>query len=83
MSVPLTKTKYVIANSIQLINTDGTLTNILDIIEQIEGGLTPQQLQTLSQISTTINNGPTCFTTTQNQIAIKRNIHDSHSQKNR
>ena len=61
MSVPLTNSKDLIANSLSLIQPNGSVINILDLIEQIEGGLTPDQLQTLSEISTAINNDPTFF----------------------
>ena len=79
MSVPLTNSKDIIANSISLIQNNGSVINILDLIEQIEGGLTPEQIQTISEISTAINNVPPFFTTIQNHINNNRNILDSYS----
>lgn len=65
MSVTLTNSKDIIANSLSLIQANGTVINILDLIDAIEGGLTADQIQTLSDLSDAINNDPTFFTTIQ------------------
>ena len=78
MSVSLSTSKDIIANSLSLINSDGTVTDIKDTIGQIEGGLTSEQIQAISDISTALNNDPNFFTTIQNQINNKQNILDNY-----
>ena len=59
MSVSLSNSKDITANRINIIQPNGTALDLMsDIITSIEGGLTEDQLQTLSDISTTINNDP-------------------------
>ena len=59
MSVTLTNSKDIIANKLSFIQSNGTVADIMDLIGGIQGGLTPEQIQTLSGISTAINNDPT------------------------
>ena len=61
MSVSLTNSRDITATALYLIQSDGTIVDIQDIIDQLEGALTPDQLQTLSALSSAINNDPTFF----------------------
>ena len=59
MSVSLSSSKDITVNRINLIQSNGTVLDLMtDVISNIEGGLTEDQLQTISDISTAINNDP-------------------------
>lgn len=87
MSISLSNTKYIIATALYLNLSNYTTENITDIIGGIEGGLTPDQIQTTSAISTAIRMiafflqwSRLLFFVMQNQINNKINISDSYSQ---
>ena len=62
MSVSLSNSKDITVNRINLIQPNGTVLDLMtDVISNIEGGLTEDQLQTISSISTAINNDPNFF----------------------
>ena len=62
MSVSLSNSKDITVNRINLIPSNGTVLDLMtDVISNIEGGLTEDQLQTISDISTAINNDPNCL----------------------
>ncbi len=62
MSVSLSNSKDITVNRINLIQPNGTVKDLMsDVISNIEGGLTEDQLQTISDISTAINNDPNFF----------------------
>lgn len=53
MSFSLTKSKYITANKIYPVQQDGTMLDLMtEVRGHIEGGLPPDQLHTLSDIST-------------------------------
>ena len=59
LSVSLSNSEDITANRINLIQPNGTLLSLMsDVISNIEGGLTEDQLQTTSDRSTAINNDP-------------------------
>ena len=52
MSVSLSNSKDITVNRINLIQPNGTVVDLMsDVISNIEGGLTEDQLQTMSDIS--------------------------------
>lgn len=63
MSVSLTNSKDITVDKINIIQSNGTVLDLMDIIVSIEGGLTPDQLQTSSDVSTAINDDPICSLT--------------------
>ena len=59
MSASLSNSKDITVNRINLIQSNGTVKDLMtEVIANIEGGLTEDQLQTISDISTAINNDP-------------------------
>jgi hypothetical protein len=83
MSVNLTNSNDIICNSISFIEGDQLVdlnTKLTTLTEAIQGlDLTEEQLQTISEISTALNDNATAFTTLENQINLKRNIADSYT----
>ena len=75
MSVSLTNSVDIVANSISIIGPDGQLISLTEAIEGgvsvVQGDLTPDQLQDLSSLSTALNNDPNYFTTVTNQLGQK------------
>ena len=75
MSVSLTNSVDIVANSISIIGPDGQLISLTEAIEGgvsvVQGNLTPDQLQDLSSLSTALNNDPNYFTTVTNQLEQK------------
>ena len=62
MSVSLSNSKDITVNKINLIQPNGTVKDLMsEVIPSIEGGLTEDQLQTISDLSTAINNDPNFF----------------------
>ena len=62
MSVSLSNSKDIAVNRINLIQSNGTVKDLMsEVIPSIEGGLTEDQLQTISDLSTAINNDPNFF----------------------
>jgi hypothetical protein len=75
MSVNLTNSVDIVANSISIIGPDGQLISLTEAIDGeisvVQGNLTPDQLQDLSSLSTALNNDPNYFTTVTNQLGQK------------
>ena len=62
MSVSLSNSKDITVNRINLIQSNGTVKDLMtEVIANIEGGLTEDQLQTISEISSAIDNDPNFF----------------------
>lgn len=55
MSVSLPNTKDIFDTALYLVQSNGPLEHKMDIMGDIEGELTPEQLQTISAISNAIN----------------------------
>ena len=75
MSVSLTNSVEIVANSISIIGPDGQLVSLTEAIEgglsSVQGDLTADQMQELSSLSTALNNDPNYFTTVSNQLGQK------------
>ena len=56
MRVSFSNTKDIVATALFLVETHGTLRHVFDVIGDIEGGLSEDQLQTLSALSNAIKN---------------------------
>ena len=75
MSVNLTNSVDIVANSISIIGPDGQLISLTEAIEGeisvVQGNLTADQIQDLSALSTALNNDPNYFNTVTNQLGQK------------
>ena len=75
MSGSLSNSKDITVNRINLIQPNGTVKDLMtEVIPSIEGCLTEDQLQTISDLSNAINNDPIFLTNIQNQINNKQNL---------
>lgn len=71
----LSNSKDMIANSISLINQDGTVSDMKDTITNIEGLLIPERIQTISDIRTAVNHDPTFLDNNANSTAEQTHIY--------
>ena len=75
MSVSLTNSIDIVANSVSIISPNGTPVSVVDIIEdelaEIAGNLTPEQLQNISDLSTALNDDPDFFQTIADGLDAK------------
>ena len=81
--VSINNSKDLIANSLQLVQEDGELKDIKEVITSaaaiIEGDLTPEQIQTISNLSSALNNDPNFFSNNQAQINSKADINNVYT----
>ena len=81
--VSINNSKDLIANSLQLVQEDGELKDIKEVIATaaaiIEGDLTPEQIQTISNLSSALNNDPNFFSNNQAQINSKAAINNVYT----
>jgi hypothetical protein len=82
-NVRLSNSYNLICDSISLIE-DGQIvdinTKLSDLTSTIQGlDLTEEQLQSISELSSALNDNATAFTALENQIDLKRDISDSYS----
>ena len=72
MSVSMNNSKDLIVNSLKLIGDGGVLKDVETLITEaatdIEGNLTPGQIETISSLSGALNNDPNYFTTIQTAL---------------
>ena len=75
MSISLSNSVDIVANSISIISPDGQLISLTEAIEgglsSVQGDLTADQMQDLSSLSTALNNVPNYFSTVANQLGQK------------
>jgi hypothetical protein len=75
MSVSLTNSIDIVANSVSIISPNGAPVSLVNIIEDelagIAGNLTPEQLQNISDLSTALNDDPDFFQTIADGLDAK------------
>ncbi len=71
MNVSLTNRDDIIANSYSLVTSNGSVVDLLDVVQRSVVGLPPATLNTIEKLSTAISNDPNYFTTTQAAINDK------------
>ena len=71
MSLSLTNRDDIIANSFSLITSNGSVVNVLDVVQSSVVGLPPSSLNTIEKLSAAISNDPNYFTTINTSIGTK------------
>ena len=75
MSVSLTNSVDIVANSVSVISPTGMSVSLVEVIEnelaEIAGNLTPDQLQNISDLSTALNDDPDFFQTIADGLDAK------------
>ena len=61
MSLSLTNSEDIIANSVSIINSKGQLVDLIQLLGETFIGLPPDTLDTLEKIATAIDNDPSFF----------------------
>ena len=71
MSLSLTNRDDIIANSYSLITSNGSVVDLLDIVQSSVVGLPPSSLNTIEKLSAAISNDPNYFSTMQAAVNAK------------
>ncbi len=71
MSLSLTNRDDIIANSYSLITSDGSVVDLLEVMQLSNVGLPPASLNAIEKLSVAISNDQSYFTTTQTAINDK------------
>ena len=72
--VSLNNSKDIVANSIRIINAQGELEDVMDVIDNSVSGVTglpPETLNTIEAVANAIDNNPNYFSDTQTAINAK------------
>jgi len=73
MSLSLTNSEDIIANSVSIINSKGQLVDLIQLLGETFIGLPPSTLDTLEKIATAIDNDPTFIATVRALLDTKAN----------
>jgi len=71
MSLSLTNSEDIIANSVSIINSKGQLVDLIQLLGETFIGLPPDTLDTLEKIATAIDNDPAFLTTVRALLDTK------------
>ena len=71
MSLSLTNSEDIIANSVSIINSKGQLVDLIQLLGETFIGLPPDTLDTLEKIATAIDNDPAFLTTVRGLLDTK------------